>query len=78
MRGAASLFSVDYAPDDIAMQCYVDDPIVLAKGDKDTRRRLLSMVILWFLLFGLRMSWQKVSRGLRVNWCGATISFPDK
>ena len=28
--------------------------------------------------FGLRMSWKKVARGSRVEWCGATISFPDR
>ena len=34
--------------------------------------------VLWFLIFGLRMSWKKVARGLRVDWCGASVAFPDR
>ena len=74
MRGAAALV----AKAEARAQCYVDDPIVLAKGDKEARSKLFSMVLLWFIIFGLKMSWKKVARGLRVDWCGATVAFPDR
>ena len=51
-RGGASMFDAD----DLALQCYVHDPITLAKCDREARRRRFALVILWFLVFGLRMS----------------------
>ena len=74
MRGGAALF--DKA--ELLAQCYVDDPIALARGDKETRSKRFSIFILWFLVFGLRMSWKKVARGFRVDWCGASVAFPDR
>ena len=41
MCGAASVFTTFSTPSTVTMQCYADDTIVLARDDKDTRRKLL-------------------------------------
>eukprot|EP00959_Pyramimonas_sp_CCMP1952_P442091 9254881-Pyramimonas_sp.AAC.1 len=66
MRGAQSIFE----PEHLLGECYVDDPLVLAVGTAETRRRRFAKFLLWPILLGLRLSWAKVSRGRRVEWCG--------
>ncbi|CAK0806281.1 unnamed protein product, partial [Prorocentrum cordatum] len=66
MRGAQSIFE----PEHLLGECDVDDPLVLAVGTAETRRRRFAKFLLWPILLGLRLSWAKVSRGRRVEWCG--------
>ncbi len=55
VRGAAVLFHDGEA----AVQCYVDDPIMLARGDREVTRKPFAVVLAWLLTFGLRASQNK-------------------
>ena len=45
MRGAQGLYG-DY---EVAIECYVDDPIILAMGTPAQRKRLFTVFLLWQL-----------------------------
>ena len=69
MRGAQALFKLT----ELLIECYVDDPIVLAIGCRRRRRRYFTIFLLWMCILGVPISWGKVSRGRQVEWCGAEI-----
>ena len=61
------------------MQLYVDDPAVTVVGDFDQREAALDVVILWWLVLGLPLAWNKglVTDGLH-TWIGATYQLKKR
>ena len=74
LRGGQSLFKFS----ELLAECYVDDPLVLAAGNKRERNHLFAIFLLWLVAFGPPISWAKVARGKRVDWCGSTLQFLDR
>ena len=68
-RGGQSLFE----PHEFLAECFVDDPVLLAAGNAKRRRRSFAVFLLWMVVLGLPISWSKVSKGKRVEWCGSEI-----
>ena len=61
--------------DRTGLQCYVDDPLAVVRGDLATRnKQLLFIVVLWVAL-GFELSWAKGARGIEVDWIGAHLAF---
>eukprot|EP00438_Fugacium_kawagutii_P001965 Skav210033 [mRNA] locus=scaffold706:75058:76350:+ [translate_table: standard] len=57
------------------MQCYVDDPIIAARGSTYMERSLtfLRVLVLWSAL-GFKLAWHKAQRGMSVTWIGISLS----
>merc|ERR1712194_242981 len=71
-------------PDGLApgrLELYVDDPIVSVRATHDKAMETFDVVILWWLVLGLPVSWKKgtSSRGFEVHrWIGIDYSLsPD-
>ena len=43
----------------LRLQLYVDDPVAVARGSPDQHRTTLDMLILFWLLLGIPLSWRK-------------------
>ena len=54
-------------------QCFVDDPLLLLAGPKNTRRRTALLVIVFWLALGFDLSWEKGRYGPRAEWIGAIL-----
>ena len=57
------------------LQCFVDDPIIVARGMsmRDRSRCFMKVLLLWRCL-GFKLAWHKAQRGHQVTWIGATLS----
>ena len=73
MRSGQAMFS----PEELLLECYVDDPLVLLVGDESTRQENAALLLLWWRVLGPGISWGKIEAGRSVNWIGATLSFPE-
>ena len=73
MRSGQSLFT----PEEVLLQCYVDDPLAQLAGDEDTRRANAALLLLWWRVLGPGISWGKVEVGRKVDWIGATMEYRD-
>ena len=69
MRCTASL----YPADTLALQCYVDDPLLAVRGTLKQRVTRLSVIVLLWSCFHLRLAWLKGALGMEVDWIGATL-----
>ena len=49
MRSGQSMF----LPEELLVECYVDDPFVLAAGSPATRKKFFAVFLLWMLVLGL-------------------------
>lgn len=58
------------------MQCYVDDPVIAARGSTfmERSRIFLRVLVLWTVL-GFKLAWHKAQRGRSVTWIGISLSF---
>ena len=82
-RLLASLFHTAEAQ----VQVYVDDILVVLKGDKVARDNMISLIVYTLRAFGVNLSLDKGERGTRLVWIGTTfelkrdeliLSAPDK
>ena len=69
-RSLASIF----CPTELRLQIYVDDPILSARGDVATRRRLFTIALLWVAATGFPVAWHKAEAGTAVRWIGAQLN----
>ena len=60
-------------PQEAMTQIYVDDYLLMTKGTKKHREKLLAMVLHTLLAFGMMISLGKGERGTRLTWIGASI-----
>ena len=74
MRSGQSMFT----PEELLLECYVDDPLALLAGDAATRRANLATLLLWWRVLGPGISWGKVAVGRKVDWIGATVELLDE
>ena len=60
------------------VQCFVDDPLVLACGcsARQRTRAFLRYLLTWTCL-GFSAAWNKVSRGSQVDWIGVNLKLPQ-
>ena len=56
-----------------ALNCYVDDPILLLCGTRARRRLMAQTVLLWWCALGCRLAYPKGQLGPRVSWIGAAV-----
>ena len=56
-----------FCPTELRIQCYVDDPAIAARGSLETRRHLLAILILFWSVLGLQMSYGKGTMGSSVH-----------
>ena len=56
-----------------ALQCYMDDPIILLAGPKPRRDRTLAMILYSLFVMGVNVAYSKGERGLRVVWIGVVF-----
>ena len=62
------------------MQLYVDDPTIVAWGTRRQRAVSFSMLVLWWLVLGVPLSWTKGSVHLGTSpyiWIGVLFSVPS-
>ena len=71
--GACRLAQATFAPSELRIQCYVDDPAIALRGSPEIRRRLAAMLLLFWSALGLKLSFSKGTRGRCVPWIGATV-----
>ena len=70
MRLSASVYPADL----LRLQCFVDDPWMIARGSARARRKRMTGIILLWLALGLSLSWRKKQIAFEVRWIGVTIS----
>lgn len=57
------------------VQCYVDDPIIVAIGDTARdRSRIFCRYLLTWCALGFPISWGKTGRGMAIQWIGVQLS----
>ena len=65
-----------FAPDELRLQIYVDDPIAAVIGKSThVRSRRLTILLLYWAALGFRLAWKKGQRGSRVEWVGAELEW---
>ena len=69
MRLSASIYHKDV----LRLQCFVDDPWLIARGTPRARRTRIVVVILLWLSVGLRLSWRKKQVDFQVKWIGVVL-----
>ena len=70
MRSTVALW-----PDNtLRVETYVDDPILTIRGDDAKRKRILGTVVLWWLVLGAQLSWEKAQRGQSCEWIGVVLT----
>ncbi len=71
---ACRLGQAIYKPDELRVQCFVDDPAVALRGLPAQRSWHLGTLLLFWRALGFKFSWKKGARGTEVPWIGATVS----
>ena len=73
LAASASRFAqAIFAPEELRLQTYVDDPAGAVAGETvQERTRLLVILVLFLRALGFQLSWKKVQRGKAVDWIGA-------
>ena len=58
---------------------YVDDPLIVASGSAAERTTVFATTLLVWAAMGAPISWQKIRRGRRLEWCGIVFDIqPDR
>ena len=55
------------------LSCFVDDPLLSVRGDRQTRDILIVQTLALLLALRTKFSWGKASRGIKVQWIGACV-----
>ena len=60
------------------LQCYVDDPVVVASGkDRPSLRLSLLLTCLLWQALGAKLAWEKMQWGAEVSWIGFELLSPS-
>ena len=73
MRSGQALFSLE----ELLLECYVDDPLMILAGAAETRRSNAALLLLWWRVLGPGLSWGKVQLGRSVEWIGVELNLPE-
>ena len=74
-RVAAAIMRVSQAVlSNTRIACFVDDPILVLGGTKDSRKSLALQALLLWCAMGTGISWKKASFGRSVQWIGGQLS----
>ena len=71
---AARIAQATFAPHELRVQMFVDDPAIVIGGPERVRRRLGGLLLLLWTVMGLRINWPKGQWGKQVEWIGTSIS----
>ena len=63
-----------FAPGELRIQTFVDDPIIAAAGPPETRLRNIGLVLLLWSILGLNINWKKGQLGSCVEWIGVSVA----
>jgi hypothetical protein len=63
-----------FCPQELRLQCFVDDPALAIRGTSKQRSWLLGCVLLFWVTLGFRLNWGKGTRGQEVPWIGAQVA----
>ena len=75
---AIRLSQAVFLANELRIQCFVDDPAIVVRGTQFQRRRLTGMLLLFWLVLGLRISWGKGVRENKVPWIGASVRLSSR
>jgi hypothetical protein len=75
---ASRLGQAIYKPDEMRLQCFVDDPGLAIRGPPAQRSWYLGTLLLFWMALGFKFSWKKGARGAQVPWIGATVAVVHK
>ena len=75
---ACRIGQATFKPDELRLQCYVDDPAIAVLGSQHTRDKLIIILLLLWAALGLEFSWAKGNRGPAVPWIGATFTLDKR
>jgi hypothetical protein len=67
-----------FRPEELRIQCFVDDPAIVVRGSPPERSWMLGSLLLFWHVLGFRFNWGKGARGQEVPWIGATIKLDKK
>jgi len=67
-----------FQPEELRLQCYVDDPAIAVLGSQQERNRLIIILLLLWSALGLALSWEKGSRGTSVPWIGVNFKLDKR
>ena len=74
-RSGQSLFDEK----ELRVEVFVDDPAIVARGSSETEcSRRMTVLLLWWMVLGLRLSWKKMEFGSQIHWIGTSISIVDR
>ena len=59
--------------DSLRLQCFVDDPIAVVKGDVGQRRAIVAMIMLVWEALSCKLSYSKGQYGSTVSWIGGEL-----
>jgi hypothetical protein len=63
-----------FTPQELRLQCFVDDPAMAVRGTAMQRSWLLGCLLLFWVVLGFRFNWGKGNRGQEVPWIGAQVA----
>jgi hypothetical protein len=63
-----------FCPQELRLQCFVDDPAIAVRGTARQRSWLLGCLLLLWVVLGFRVNWSKGNRGQEVPWIGAQVA----
>jgi hypothetical protein len=61
-------------PQELRLQCFVDDPALAFRGSARQRSWLLGSTLLLWVVLGFRFNWAKGHRGQEVPWIGTQVA----
>ena len=70
---ACRLAQCMFRPHELRLQCYVDDPAFAVAGPAAVRRHLVGLLLLFWSILGLKLSWAKGSFGTDIEWIGVRM-----
>eukprot|EP00971_Amphidinium_carterae_P139049 2755948-Amphidinium_carterae.1 len=63
-----------FAPAQLRIRCYVDDPLIAASGPAPEACVSIGVLLLAWSSFGVPLAWTKASFGRSVTWIGAELT----
>ena len=76
---AARFAQAIFAPGELRVQTYVDDPAGVVYGkSKEERNKLIAIYLLFCRTLGFDINWKKVQRGRVIDWIGGRFELTEE
>ena len=63
-----------FAPQDVRLVCYVDDPLAAVRGTTAERKLNMTIMILVWAALGFKLAFAKGQAGRTISWIGGTFT----